>query len=75
MIWRVTQYGVRQRGDKVAVVVEFDKSRREGIKSALDRLGGLVADDLIRVNQVIVDKMDSPVALIPQLAGHIGCGR
>lgn len=55
----------------MAVIVDFEESRREGIKSALDRLGALIADDLIRVNQVIVDKMDSPVALIPQLAGHI----
>ena len=55
----------------MAVVVKIEESRREKIKSALDRIGALVADDLIRVNQVIVDKMDSPVALIPQLAGHI----
>ncbi len=55
----------------MAVVVNLDESRRDATKSALDRLGALVADDLIRVNQVIVDKMDSPVALIPQLAGHI----
>jgi octaprenyl-diphosphate synthase len=31
----------------------------------------LVADDLRRVNQVILDHMQSPVALIPQVAGHI----
>ena len=55
----------------MAVVVNFEESHREGIKSALDRISAQVADDLIRVNQVIVDKMDSPVALIPQLAGHI----
>ena len=55
----------------VAVVVELGQSRRENIKRALDQLTALVADDLVRVNQLIVDKMDSPVALIPQLAGHI----
>ena len=71
MIYYVRQYGVGRRGDKVAVVVDFEKARREGVKTALDQLGTQVADDLIRVNQVIVDKMDSPVALIPQLAGHI----
>jgi len=38
---------------------------------ALQALQALVADDLGRVNQVIVNRMDSPVALIPQLAGHI----
>ena len=55
----------------MAVVVEIGQSRRDNIKRALDQLTTLVADDLKRVNQVIVDKMDSPVALIPQLAGHI----
>ena len=38
---------------------------------ALQALQALVVDDLGRVNQVIVNRMDSPVALIPQLAGHI----
>ncbi len=38
---------------------------------ALQALQALVADDLDRVNQVIVNRMDSPVTLIPQLAGHI----
>jgi octaprenyl-diphosphate synthase len=31
----------------------------------------LIGDDLKKVNQVIVDNMQSPVALIPQLAGHL----
>ncbi|MEX0923429.1 MAG: polyprenyl synthetase family protein [Rhodovibrionaceae bacterium] len=31
----------------------------------------LVAEDMRAVNAVILDKMQSPVALIPQLAGHI----
>ena len=34
-------------------------------------LQGLVGDDLGRVNEVILRRMDSRVALIPQLAGHI----
>ena len=55
----------------MAVVVDFDGSRRDSAKPALDQINALVADDLVKVNQVIVDKMDSPVALIPQLAGHI----
>ncbi len=40
-------------------------------KAALDRLQTLVADDLIQVNQSIIDRMQSPVALIPELAGHL----
>ena len=31
----------------------------------------LAADDLKAVNELIIRRMDSPVALIPQLAGHI----
>ncbi|MSP67144.1 MAG: polyprenyl synthetase family protein [Alphaproteobacteria bacterium] len=40
-------------------------------QSTIDRLQALVAEDLRAVNRLIVDKMDSPVSLIPQLAGHI----
>ena len=43
----------------------------EGEKPSLDGLLRLVGDDLKRVNQLIVDNMDNPVPLIPQLAGHL----
>ena len=39
--------------------------------NALDELTALVADDLARVNALILAHMQSPVALIPQLAGYI----
>lgn len=39
--------------------------------AGLDRLKALVERDLDRVNHVIMDKMQSEVALIPQLASHI----
>ncbi len=39
--------------------------------AALDRLGDLMAADMQSVNRIIVDRMQSPVALIPQLAGYI----
>ncbi len=39
--------------------------------NALDKLVSLVATDLEKVNRTIVERMHSPVALIPQLAGHI----
>ena len=42
-----------------------------GPKPTLDPLSQLLKTDLDRVNRVIVDRMQSPVALIPQLAGHI----
>jgi len=38
---------------------------------ALERLAALVGEDLARVNAVIVERMHSEVALIPQLAGHV----
>ncbi|MFO1153976.1 MAG: polyprenyl synthetase family protein [Rhodospirillales bacterium] len=39
--------------------------------ASLDGLIELVADDLTAVNAVILARMASPVALIPQLAGHV----
>jgi len=38
---------------------------------ALDRLTALVADDLAAVNALILDRMQSSVDLIPQLAGYL----
>ena len=48
-------------------------ARDETIKPrpTLDRLTLLLQSDLERVNALILDRMQSPVALIPQLAGHI----
>ena len=40
-------------------------------QNALDRLQELVRNDLLAVNRTILDRMQSPVALIPQLAGHL----
>jgi len=39
--------------------------------SPLDRLTALVAEDLEAVNRTIVARMDSPVALIPQVATYL----
>jgi octaprenyl-diphosphate synthase len=41
------------------------------MSSPLERLSALVADDMADVNKLIVERMDSSVALIPQLAGYI----
>ena len=38
---------------------------------ALDRLSAMLSDDMASVNRIIVERMQSPVALIPQLAGYI----
>lgn len=45
--------------------------RADWTRASLDSLQDLVSTDLVAVNRVIVDKMQSPVVLIPQLAGHI----
>ncbi len=46
------------------------KSEKDGEK-ALSSLLNLVADDMNKVNATILEMMQSPVALIPQLAGHL----
>ncbi len=51
----------------VAGATNLNKDEQE----PLSLLRSLVDEDLKRVNHTIVDKMQSPVALIPQLAGHI----
>ena len=45
-----------------------------GRKPSLDPLMRLLHGDLERVNRLIVERMHSPVGLIPQLAGHIVAG-
>jgi len=44
---------------------------RPGGEDALTMLVGLVADDLAATNRTIIARMDSPVALIPQVAAHL----
>ncbi len=39
--------------------------------ASIDKLSKLVDNDMTKVNQYIIDNMQSPVALIPQLAGHL----
>jgi octaprenyl-diphosphate synthase len=54
----------------VAVAVHA-RDEKSPPKASLDRLNTLLQDDLKRVNTLILKRMHSPVALIPQLAGHI----
>ncbi len=54
----------------MASIIPLETPRRKAA-NALDDLTGLVADDLQAVNEVILQRMQSPVALIPQLAGHL----
>ena len=50
-------------------VVRLDRSPQPA--PTLDRLSALTASDMERVNHAILDRMQSSVLLIPQLAGHI----
>lgn len=54
----------------MAIVVNLDKERCGG-KPSYDRLATLVAPDMEAVNARIVEKMQSPVSLIPTLARHL----
>lgn len=38
---------------------------------SIDRLMALVGKDLEAVNRIIIERMQSPVAMIPELAGHL----
>ena len=48
--------------------------RARGGAPSLHALSALVAPDLGHVNRVILERMQSPVALIPELAGHLIAG-
>src|SRR5437870_5649992 len=61
----------RNRQEKwVALVAGVDQVEAAR-KPSLDPLSQLLGSDLECVNRLIVERMQSPVALIPQLAGHI----
>lgn len=55
----------------MAVVAQLTGVRETGEPTPLDALRNLCAADLARVNQLIIDHMQSEVPLIPQLAGHL----
>jgi octaprenyl-diphosphate synthase len=54
----------------VAVIVNLQEGRKAARPSS-DALMAIAGDDLKQVNELIIQRMHSPVALIPQLAGHI----
>ena len=55
----------------MAVAAKPDRSSDTSSGDRIDALKNLVSDDLQRVNRVIIERMQSQVPLIPQLAGHI----
>jgi len=54
----------------VAVVVSLE-DRGRSPRADLDGLVALTAADMAAVNALILARMQSPVELIPQLAGHL----
>ena len=52
------------------VSIEDHKSADKTL-TAIERMQNLVADQMHLVNDTILKRMDSPVALIPELAGHL----
>ena len=63
----------RNRENELGVVASLEPALTAApvAEDALTVLVRLVADDLQACNRAIVARMDSPVALIPQLAAHI----
>jgi len=59
----------------VGTVVPLDGKQTDhaqpDVRAAFDVLSDLVGQDLTRVNKVVLRRLESRVALIPQLAGHI----
>ncbi len=71
---RVKRPAIGGKGGERGVFVALLASARGGDAkgpATLDRLTALLKADLDRVNALILERMQSPVALIPQLAGHI----
>jgi octaprenyl-diphosphate synthase len=54
---------------RLAVVVNLQGERKS--RPSIAALTALAGEDIKHVNEVILQRMQSPVALIPQLAGHI----
>ena len=55
----------------MSVVVELARRAKPHPRPSLERLTALTAADMEAVNRTIVDRMQSPVLLVSQLAGHI----
>ncbi|MCJ9427622.1 polyprenyl synthetase family protein [Kordiimonas marina] len=53
------------------VVSMHGHKKADTTAAAVDRLQALVADQMKEVNATILKRMESPVALIPELAGHL----
>ena len=64
----------KTRGRSVAIVVDIagrDQDSQTNRQAGIESLNSLVSEDLKAVNALILKRMQSPVTLIPQVAGHI----
>ncbi|MDR3424506.1 MAG: polyprenyl synthetase family protein [Alphaproteobacteria bacterium] len=55
----------------MATIIPLEQPRKHRPNAALEVLTSLVAEDVFAVNQLIVQRMESRVDVIPRLAGHI----
>ncbi|MEM7073079.1 MAG: polyprenyl synthetase family protein, partial [Pseudomonadota bacterium] len=55
----------------MATIHHLHAKAHEAESAPVDRLLGLLEDEMASVDHTIIDQMQSPVALIPQLAGHL----
>ena len=55
----------------MSIVIDLDRERQERPTPSLDALTELTQDDIQKVNQAIIARMDSPVILIPLSLIHI----
>jgi len=54
-----------------ANVVSIRAGDKKNARNAVSAMQALVSDEMKGVNQTILERMQSPVSLIPQLAGHL----
>ena len=55
----------------MSIVIDLDHETKKRTNPSIDAITALTQDDILKVNQTIIERMESPVILIPQVAGHI----
>jgi octaprenyl-diphosphate synthase len=71
LAWVYVMIMAAERRAGAGVSRAVDPAERDRSVEALDRLSQMLAGEMQSVNRIIIDRMQSPVALIPQLAGYI----
>jgi len=65
------RWGFEGKGTNVALAADVEDRKQRLLDAGLAPLTALVGEELKAVNGLVLENMDSPVALIPQLARHI----